>query len=81
MTTSHEEKIDMALLKQKVRDLEDHIEETDRRLEKKTEATDKKFDLLEEERNKALKWGVMALGGMVISLITWIVNVAKDHIK
>ena len=36
---------------------------------------------LSTERDKALKWGIATLGGMVLSLMAWIVSVAKDHIK
>lgn len=36
---------------------------------------------LSAERDKALKWGIATLGGMVLSLMAWIVSVAKDHIK
>ena len=36
---------------------------------------------MQAERDKALKWGITVLGGMVISMAAWIINFAKDHLK
>lgn len=42
---------------------------------------EKAVAVLQAERDKALLWGVITLGGMVISLVAWIASFAKDHIK
>lgn len=41
-----------------------------------------KITALEDERNKALKWGVLTLGSALISLVAWIGNkVIGGHIQ
>ena len=41
-----------------------------------------KIYALEEERNKALKWGVLTLGSALISLVAWIGNkIIGGHIQ
>lgn len=42
---------------------------------------DKLISDMRAERDNALKWGIVVLGGMVVSMITWAINVAKDHVK
>ena len=50
--------------------LEDHQREQDEHIE-----------ALEKERNAALKWGIMTLGGAVMALFALIGTFVKDHIK
>lgn len=41
-----------------------------------------KIAALEDERNKALRWGVLTLGTALISLVTWIGNkIIGGHIQ
>lgn len=41
-----------------------------------------KLAALEDERNKALKWGVITLGSAVISMVVWIAGkVMGGHIQ
>lgn len=45
-------------------------------------AQNAKIAALEDERNKALKWGVLTLGTALISLVAWIGNkVIGGHIQ
>jgi hypothetical protein len=36
---------------------------------------------LQNERDRALKWGIATLGAMVLTLIGFIVTFLKDHLK
>ena len=56
----------LALLRQRIEQLEDNEEELTR-----------KVQALEEQRTNALVWGVIALGSALVGLVVWIVN----HIK
>ena len=42
---------------------------------------EKALATLQTERDKTLVWGVITLGGMVVSMGAWIINFAKDHFK
>ena len=45
-------------------------------------AQNAKIAALEQDRNQQLKWGVLTLGGALISLVTWIGNkVIGGHIQ
>jgi hypothetical protein len=50
--------------------IEDHLKETD-----------KKVAALEEERNKAMKWGIGVLGAAVLGMGSWIFNFITGHMK
>lgn len=45
------------------------------------EALEEKVKKLSEERDQALKWGILTLGGAVVGLGTWIVNFIVSHAK
>ena len=45
------------------------------------DALEEKVKQLSDERDKALKWGILTLGGAVIGLGTWIFNFVAGHIK
>jgi hypothetical protein len=62
--------IQIVHLARDIMDLRKHQEEQDRLIEE-----------LREERDRALVWGILALGGLVITLIGVIVTFVKDHIK
>lgn len=55
--------VEMAVLKQKLDTLEEELDETKKSLRS-----------LQRDRDSALRWGLIALGSGVISLITWIFN-------
>ena len=60
------------------REIEENKEEADAKLDTET----KRIAALEDERNKALKWGVMTLGSAVLGMAYWIIEkVAGGHIK
>lgn len=44
-------------------------------------AMNAKITALENERNQALKWGVLTLGSALISLVAWIANKMGGHIQ
>lgn len=60
----------IALLKRDIEQLKEH-----------QKAQDELIHSMRGERDHALKWGITVLGGMVISLVAWIVSFARDHIK
>jgi hypothetical protein len=49
--------------------------------EKHQEVTDKRVKALEDERNKALIWGIIALGGAFLGLASWVFNFFTGHLK
>lgn len=52
--------------------LQREIEETKREAEAAASDNAKKIAALEDERTKALKWGVMTLGTAVMGMVYWI---------
>lgn len=45
-------------------------------------ATAKDIEALQDERNRALKWGIMSLGGAVMGMAYWIFNqITGGHLK
>jgi hypothetical protein len=69
--TAHEAEIKIVLL----------IEGQTRMEQEITEAN-AKIKALEDERNKALKWGVMSLGSAVLAMGYWILNkITSGHIS
>lgn len=60
----------IALLKRDIAALQKHQVEQDRLIAN-----------IRSERDKALLWGIGALGAMVLSMGAWIVSFAKDHLK
>lgn len=59
-----------ALLEYKLAALEAHLKETDAKVE-----------ALEEERNKAMRWGIGVLGAAVLGMGSWIFNFLTGHMK
>lgn len=49
--------------------------------EQRIEALEKLVQELSADRDRALRWGVMALGAAVLGLGTWIFNFITGHIK
>ena len=60
----------LALLKQWKAQVEIHMTNTDINVA-----------ALQEERNHALKWGIIVLGSAVISMVAWIINFFAGHLK
>jgi hypothetical protein len=91
MTASNEAQLLLAI--QRITFIEREIEENKREAEGeihrvclKAEADAKNAELrikaLEDERNKALRWGISTLGLAVVGMATWIVNlITGGHIK
>ena len=51
-------------------------------IEKQLHAQQSEIELLCAERDKALRWGILALGTAVMGMATWIVNLfTAGHIK
>lgn len=61
--------VTIAVLKERVKTLEEHLERTDKQIES-----------LMADRDRALKWGIMVLGTAVMSMASWIFSaVTKGH--
>ena len=41
----------------------------------------KDLDALNKEKEKAMRWGIMALGGAVLGMGSWIINFVSTHIN
>ena len=39
------------------------------------------LDALNKEKEKAMRWGIMTLGGAVLAMATWIFNFVTTHLK
>ena len=63
MADEIEKAVALARLEQKVEVLEKELAETEKALKR-----------LQSDRDSALRWGVIALGSGLISLVTWIFN-------
>ncbi len=63
-------------------DAEAEIQQVREKAEADSRANTAKIAALEDERNKALKWGVMTLGSAVIGMGLWIFDrLLGGHIK
>lgn len=56
-------------------------ETTNALAEQRLAALEEKVKQLSEDRDKALKWGILTLGSAVIGLGTWVVNFIAGHLK
>lgn len=72
--TSHEAEIKITLLVESHKTLQAHIEYAEARSDEKIAALTSKLNALQSERDSALKWGVITLGGAVVSMVIWISN-------
>lgn len=72
MTTPATNEVQIALLIHTVSLLQREIEENKREAEADIKTATTKISALEDERNKALKWGVMTLGTAVMGMLYWI---------
>lgn len=50
-------------------------------LEERQDQDAAKIAALEEDRNKALRWGIMVLGSAVVSMGAWIFQLFSDRLK
>lgn len=72
----------IARLEERAKAMEARIAEIKDDSEKDLVKVHAKLTALEDERNKALKWGVMSLGSAVMGMAYWIFNaVTGGHIK
>ncbi len=67
-TPSTTEAVQAALALKRIEDLERQLDEL------KEEHRD-----LKNDRDKFLRWGVITLGGAVVTLVTWIFNLLTKH--
>ena len=63
-------KPETSILEYQMKALEDHLK-----------STDAKVAALEDERNKAMKWGIGVLGAAVLGMGSWIFNFVTGHMK
>lgn len=74
--------VQIALLIEGQKALQRELEEVQAEGTIERAAMSAKITALEDERNKALKWGVLTLGSALISLVAWIGNkVIGGHIQ
>ena len=50
-------------------------------LEERQDQDAKKIAALEQDRNNALRWGIMVLGSAVVSMGAWIFQLFSDRLK
>ena len=50
-------------------------------LEERQNQDAKKIAALEQDRNNALRWGIMVLGSAVVSMGAWIFQLFSDRLK
>ena len=60
---------EIALLKQKIA-----------QMEARSESQDREIELLKDERNHMLKWGIGALGAGVLAMATWVLDLITRHL-
>ena len=74
--------VQIALLIEGHKALQRDLEEVQEQGVLERAAQNAKISALEDERNKALKWGVLTLGTALISLVAWIGDkVIGGHIQ
>lgn len=56
-------------------------ETTNALAEQRLDALEEKVKQLSDDRDKALKWGILTLGGAVIGLVSWIFSFFTGHLK
>lgn len=66
----HSQETDIELLKQEQEQINRHLV-----------AQDQAIKALEDERNKALRWGITVLGAAVLAMGSWIFNLVTGHVK
>jgi type VI protein secretion system component VasF len=64
--------VQVALLMAGMKALEAEVHEVKAEAAKELSAQNAKITALEDERNKALRWGVLALGSAVLGMAGWI---------
>lgn len=77
-STNERQAVKNALSEHKIYDLEREIRELRDR-----DIADLRHQLeaLANERNNALKYGIILLGSTVVGLVGWIINYFKDHVR
>ena len=82
MSTTISTEVQIALLIAGQAALQREIDENKQEADDKLSAATKQIAALEDERNKALKWGVMTLGSAVLGMAYWIIDkIAGGHIR
>lgn len=67
-------------LEREIRDLRERdIRSLREQQERDTAELRRQLEVLTEERNHYLKWGIITLGSMVVGLVTWIVTNLGSH--
>ena len=82
MSTTISTDVQIALLIAGQAALQREIDENKQEADDKLSAATRQIAALEDERNKALKWGVMTLGSAVLGMAYWIIDkIAGGHIR
>lgn len=69
-----EQAVSLARMEEKLVALEANQQRTETIYKKEIEELQEKVSSLTEERDKALKWGLVLLGSTVLSLLGWVVK-------
>lgn len=56
-------------------------ETTNALADQRLDALEEKVKQLGDDRDKALKWGILTLGSAVVGLLTWIFKFFSEHLK
>ncbi|HEX8615675.1 MAG TPA: hypothetical protein VF800_30705 [Telluria sp.] len=82
MTQTISTETQIALLTVGLAAMQRAVDENKEEADMKLSAATKQIAALEDERNKALKWGVMTLGSAVLGMAYWIIDkIAGGHIR
>lgn len=71
----------IAVIEERLKHLEEKLEDLSSSIEEKLESTNSKIKSLERDRDNALRWGLMILGSAVLSMAAWIFNYITSHVK
>lgn len=79
--SEHSNEIDLDRLMQWRITVEDQIKETNKAVEDQIKTTNEAIKALQDERTKALKWGITVLGAAVMAMGSWMWSFLMGHIK
>lgn len=77
-TTNEHQAVQNAISAHKIFDLEREIKEL---RERDIKELRDRIEALTNERNNALKYGIILLGSTVVGLVTWIINYFQNHVR
>ncbi len=70
---------DIAVLKREMERVEEHMRASDQRIEEVKRECERRIAQMEKERDKALIWGISALGTALMGIAVWVANYVAAH--